>query len=215
MDITAGPDGNVWFAVRPMFIGSGPGVQRGIIGRITPTGAIREFLLPTVQGAPMLPGWITAGRDGNLWFTGIIAMERTLAHPRRRPLATPVLGRITPTGRISEFPLPTVKNGLDKITTGPDGNLWAAEGNLLRTGGHAIVRINPRLLVSAPVAKCVVPNLKGKTLAQAKKLLGRAHCRLGTVTKPAKHGHTLVVVSQKPAAKRSLPSGSKVSLRLG
>jgi hypothetical protein len=43
----------------------------------------------------------------------------------------------------------------------------------------------------------------------------RAHCKLGKVTKPTTHKHTLVVVSQQPAARKSLPSGAKVSLRLG
>jgi hypothetical protein len=66
-----------------------------------------------------------------------------------------------------------------------------------------------------PSPQCVVPKLEGKTLTQAKKLLGRAHCRLGKVTQPATHKHKLVVVSQNPAAKKTLPSGTKVGVRLG
>ena len=75
-----------------------------------------------------------------------------------------------------------------------------------------IVRIEPRLLNAA---KCVVPKLKGRTLARARKALRRAHCSLGHVKKPAKHKHQLVVVSQAPAARKKLPSGGKVNLRLG
>ena len=35
-----------------------------------------------------------------------------------------------------------------------------------------------------PATACVVPNVKGDTLAQAKKKLTAAHCKLGTTTNP-------------------------------
>jgi hypothetical protein len=46
-------------------------------------------------------------------------------------------------------------------------------------------------------------------------LLLRAHCKLGQVTGRTNSKHKLVVVGQKPAAKKALPGGSKVSVRLG
>ena len=54
--ITAGPDGNLWFAERL-------GVK---IGKITTAGVITEFPVPTFGS---YPNGITAGPDGNLWFT--------------------------------------------------------------------------------------------------------------------------------------------------
>ena len=67
-----------------------------------------------------------------------------------------------------------------------------------------------------PVTKCVVPNLKHKTLARTRQLLARAHCKLGKILKLKRHTkHKLVVVSQKPGAKRTMVAGSKVSVRLG
>ena len=54
--ITAGPDGNVWFAEN----------YGNNIGRITTAGVITEFPVPT---AASMPNRITAGPDGNLWFT--------------------------------------------------------------------------------------------------------------------------------------------------
>src|SRR5262245_28898572 len=54
-DITAGPDGNLWFTE-----GS---VRR--IGRISLAGVVTEFS----TGISGSPGGITAGPDGNLWFT--------------------------------------------------------------------------------------------------------------------------------------------------
>jgi subtilase family serine protease len=61
---------------------------------------------------------------------------------------------------------------------------------------------------------CLVPKLKGKTLAAAKGALTLAHCKAGTVTKQfssVQKGH---VVSQRPKPGTSLPEGSKVNLVL-
>ena len=66
---------------------------------------------------------ITAGPDGNLWFTEEGANK---------------IGRITPSGRITEFPIPTASSGPDGITAGPDGNLWFTEG-----AANKIGRITP------------------------------------------------------------------------
>src|SRR6266498_4945348 len=54
ISITAGPDGNLWFAERDVHK----------IGKITTGGVITEYPLP-IGGFP----WdITAGPDGALWF---------------------------------------------------------------------------------------------------------------------------------------------------
>jgi streptogramin lyase len=55
---------------------------------------------------------ITAGADGNLWFTDNYG-----------------IGRITPTGQITVFPVQAgVQTGEqqfpNEISSGPDGNLW-------------------------------------------------------------------------------------------
>jgi hypothetical protein len=59
-------------------------------------------------------------------------------------------------------------------------------------------------------ATCKAPKVKGKTLKAAKKLIAKAHCKLGKVTKPkhVKKGAHLVVTKQKT-------KGSSVSLTLG
>ena len=84
------------------------------------SGKIREFPLPR---ASSFPEGITAGPDGNLWFTELTGNQ---------------IGRITPAGAISEFALPTADSQPFGITVGPDGNLWFTE---LR--GNQIGRISP------------------------------------------------------------------------
>jgi hypothetical protein len=66
---------------------------------------------------------------------------------------------------------------------------------------------------SGDTAKCVVPSLKGKTLASAEKAITKAHCSVGKIKK-AKSSHVKKgrVVSQGAGPGKSLPSGTKVSV---
>lgn len=101
--ITVGPDGNLWFP---------SGTSE--IGRITPSGVVTEFDIPTAVAAPYA---ITAGPDGNVWFTE--------SNPNHDPSN---IGRITPSGQITEFPVDTTSyaagSNIPGIVAGPDGNLW-------------------------------------------------------------------------------------------
>lgn len=62
---------------------------------------------------------------------------------------------------------------------------------------------------------CTVPNLKGDSLAKAKKELKKNACTLGKVSGPKKHRKKLVVVKQGHKAKSDLPAGSRVNVTLG
>ena len=61
---------------------------------------------------------------------------------------------------------------------------------------------------------CTVPDLKGKTLAKARKLLQQAACTLGKVSGPKSHRSQRHIVKQSPAAKRDAPVGTKVNVSL-
>ncbi len=62
--------------------------------------------------------------------------------------------------------------------------------------------------------KCVVPKLKGKTLAAARKALKQAHCKLGKVKKPKGNKKKLRVRAQTKKAKAKLKAGTKVGVTL-
>jgi streptogramin lyase len=107
VDIAAGPDGNLWY-VEARNNGS-----PGAIGRITPAGSVTEFDLPPAVGISGLiysGSQITAGPDGNLWFT-----------------ATDAIGRVTPAGAVTLFGLQDPGLNPAGIVSGADGNLWFAE----------------------------------------------------------------------------------------
>ena len=74
------------------------------------SGKIREFPITTAINSQ--PVGITAGPDGNLWFTEIASNN---------------IGRISTAGVITEFAVPTANSQPVGITAGPDGNLWFTE----------------------------------------------------------------------------------------
>jgi virginiamycin B lyase len=101
--ITAGP-GGMWFTLSV--------AHR--VGLISPTGAMDLFPLPKGYS----PRWITLGPDGNLWFSidGSSLYECS------------EFGRITASGVITQFNLPTCVSGPFPIAPGPDGNVWFSIG---------------------------------------------------------------------------------------
>ena len=110
LNITAGPDGNLWFTNPADFY------RDGRIGRITPSGVVTQFQVPTNPNNGGSEPWgITTGPDGNIWFADVWDQ----------------IGKVTPAGEITMFVLPGPGPGSTHsvtsplgITTGPDGNLW-------------------------------------------------------------------------------------------
>jgi len=113
--ITTGPDGNLWYTDSAVTHDS-----TGVVARVTTTGVITPFTIPSP--APEIfpyPTGITAGPDGNLWFTEQFGGR---------------IARITPSGRITYYPVPSPGSGPADITRGPDGDLWFTENFANRIG---------------------------------------------------------------------------------
>ncbi len=87
------------------------------------------------------------------------------------------------------------------------------------TAGNTTSKSLTVTVSAKPLPRCVVPKLKGKSLSQAKRLLSRAHCKLGKVHKPKARKHhklpVLVVTKSSPGSGASRPNGTKVGLTLG
>jgi virginiamycin B lyase len=162
--IAAGPDGNLWFTEDTTAVNT--------IGRISTTGVVTEFPLPppldTEQTANVGDiGLLTAGPDGNIWFThvranviGVMSVSGTLLHTYPIPAPNSVPGWISTgpdgnmwvseqganniarvmvsSGHIDEFPIPTPNSHPNNIVTGPDGNMWFPEAK-----AGKIARITP------------------------------------------------------------------------
>ena len=171
-EITAGPDGALWFTEQ----------SGNRIGRITTLGQITEFTLPRVASGPI---GIAPGPDGALWFTELNRQPDRADHDLRTVHRVPVgvleppadrhhgrgdgnlwfterlgnaVGRITPGGSIDEFVVPASTPNLVGIAAGPDGNVWFAE-----LGGNNVGRITP----DGTIAEFPLPNPNSQPFAIA------------------------------------------------
>jgi virginiamycin B lyase len=105
--LAPGPDGLVWFNTTSE------------IGKITPAGVVTLYPAPEI--APTISG-LTPGQDGNVWFISSSTMSDSGSQ------SASVVGRITPSGEITTFPI--LPGPLaDQVATGPivearDGKLW-------------------------------------------------------------------------------------------
>jgi streptogramin lyase len=95
--LTNGGDGRFWYTYNDFN-------HRATVGAMTTTGATVDYV---VSEDSVYPRSIAKGSDGNVWFTD-----------------NQGIARITPSGQVTEFSLPSSKNTAADITLGPDGNLW-------------------------------------------------------------------------------------------
>jgi streptogramin lyase len=98
---------------------------------------------PTPPATSIRPFGITAGPDGNVWFTDF---------------RSNVVGLITTAGAITTFADPDGNlDGLGEIALGPDGALWFTSTNSNRIG--RIATIGPQPAPPEPVV--VAPRFTG------------------------------------------------------
>jgi streptogramin lyase len=127
--LVVGEEGDLWFVDSDE---AGPA-----IGRVTPSGTITEFKSTKNQNAESItlkePGDIVLGPDGNLWFT-----DSTFFYEGHNS----AIGRVTPSGTITEFEMPEAVSTPEQIIDGPDGNLWFTDPSR-GPFNRAIGRITP------------------------------------------------------------------------
>jgi streptogramin lyase len=132
-----GPDGNVWY------------LRSSSFGRITPAASAQEWSMAVSTNSIL-----AAGPDGNMWTGSYNSLVRlaltgtctsipttwtsyvtgiTSGPDGNLWCAAGGLGRVTPTGLTTFFPLDGMAYSTGGITTGSDGNLWLlANGQLYR-----------------------------------------------------------------------------------
>lgn len=120
------PGGRGWHAARPA---GAPAVVPGAASA-SATGQVKIF--PGIS----IPGGITAGPDGALWFTNLFGGS---------------VGRITTGGKISIF---RERGQPEDIVTGPDHNLWVS--NI--SGASGAFDSIARLTTSGRATYFTVPN---------------------------------------------------------
>jgi len=115
-EIVTGPDGDLWFTE----------IAGNRIGRMTPSGVLTEFPVPT--GSPgiatsSLPNVIARGPGGFLVFSEQRGNK---------------IGAITTDGRIVEFEVPTPASAPVGVTAGPAQDVWFAESSAANRIGRIL-----------------------------------------------------------------------------
>lgn len=106
VNLTIGPDNNLWFNVwRP---------TGGAIGRITSSGKVTLFPVPHTASVPD-EMWRDPG--GNLWFD-IVKIANGKA------VGIDALATVDQSGKITTIPIQSLGLGANGFTMGADGNVW-------------------------------------------------------------------------------------------
>ena len=145
--IVEGPDQNLWITLYPPAIGrmagnghltafgldrklgipssiiNGPARALWFIANGSPNRIVRTSLTGEMKAFGVPAGsavqWLALGSDSNLWFTDIARNK---------------IGRMTASGEIKEFSVPTPGAGVVGICQGPDEKLWFVEQNANKVG---------------------------------------------------------------------------------
>jgi virginiamycin B lyase len=121
--LSAGPGGAVWF------------IAGQDIDRITADGTVTSFPV-----GPALDSDLTTGADGNLWFAfGTVGGT--------------AVGRMTPCGSVTLFPLPASNVVAQDLVPGPDGAVWFSEGYI---SNGAIPKIG-RITTAGAITEYALP----------------------------------------------------------
>ncbi|HEX8085956.1 MAG TPA: PASTA domain-containing protein [Solirubrobacteraceae bacterium] len=213
--LAAGADGNIWF------VG-----DQDVVGRLVPGQGYSSFTIPHDETQPIEAAGIAAGPDGALWVA--VRNERELVRVAtdgsmtRVALRGPADGAIEADGGVlwvaMDHPSQPGRHYLARVQPGGAISYVEVGFEVIRLAGGAGVLVNGlqdegrtvvRVLSDA-ARSCVVPRLRGLSLAQARRRLAAANCRLGRV-RGRRRGR---VRSQSPRAASVRPAGTKVRVRM-
>ena len=141
-NVTAGPDGNLWMLAIRTPIGTDDDQLVAI--QMTPDGnysVFGAFLAHNGEDFLSNVSPLAVGPDGNLWYTASFYSQFPTANQGS------IVGRITPTGDVTNFTVPLFDIAQDGIgggiTAGPDGTLWVAIGDGIHGEPRGVRRFSP------------------------------------------------------------------------
>jgi hypothetical protein len=191
-------NGNVW--------GLGQtGPTGGVIERIAPDGTVSDFSLPAGEPRPRIEPvldplrmTLTAGPDGNIWFSDPYANQ---------------IGNITPDGTVTEYAVPTPGSFPAGITTGPDGNIWFTE---MGSGQIGEFVLNDPGTAARSAPKAQGPLAVNAAAVEALFASAEPHQVNGAVSsQPPTAASIDVVFAVRPSAALTVPTGSQVRAAAG
>ena len=179
-----------------MHLTTAPGSEWQLPGRNF-TVSDSTFAIPApVCDDPTLQSLVVNGAGDTSAGHNLAAMVGTAARPEDAPPPPP--------------PPPDLGGGSSGGSSG--GTQGGTPGSDGSGSGEPGTTSGTQRTPAAAAKRCVVPKLKGRTLAAAKRALKRAGCRVGKVSKRRSRKHAGTVLAQSKRAGRRLPRGTRVKL---
>ncbi|HWC47476.1 MAG TPA: hypothetical protein VG448_01150 [Solirubrobacterales bacterium] len=204
-----GSEGNLWFADN--------GQTPPPVERITPAGTIERFEAG-IDPSTYYLGPFALGADGNTWFS---VVKRSLLNGGRPKAGSAAIGRITPTGQITEFDKClrslTSYSRPDSLALGPDGDVWfstgstAEPGKATRASTPSIGRITPSGEITEFRLGLRPTSEPGRLVSAGGRIwfIDDYDFNIGMIAPPRQPPNTFLVLGPK-----HLPGSSGVLLRL-
>jgi virginiamycin B lyase len=133
--IARGAGGTMWFTE----------FRGAKVGTIASDGTIREF---AVGCTGCHPGPLAVDANGNAWFAEMNIDTDATAPGMPTTIGANVIGRVTPDGIVSEFPVPTKQSYPTALFVARDGTIWFTES----AGKIGHMASDGKILVELPVA---------------------------------------------------------------
>ena len=182
--VTAGPDGNIWLVVSYFPVEDQSTSVKDIV-MVTPEGKATPSRISDALPGDEVP---TVGSDGNLWlsahgFTRVTPEGATTIFPfwtstatyslsqgpdgnlwfSELPLdGTRAIGKVTPDGVVTEYPVNAQISASTTPTSGPDGNVWVpGSGMIGRITTDGVFTSFPLPNATAVVSSQLLPGFDG------------------------------------------------------
>jgi hypothetical protein len=189
---------------------SGPGEHRhGVAeGEAVAAGEFkRNFTFsPWAEKSYVVCAYLDAAAEA----TPDVRAKATFMIPNPEPVKAPYLNEAT-----NEFSPVAIAEGLRKEREREQLEKEKAEREHPPLPQSETTPGEPPLAVNHSVGGCLVPALRGRSLADARAALKRADCRLGAVTRPRRARGRLVVVRQSAPRGSRLAADAAVAVVLG
>ena len=126
-----GPDGDLWLAATALFTFGAKGgtvteSQPTRFAKVSPAGTVTVYTAPGNGQCSEITNCLTNGSDGNVWFT--LSTESATMNIKTavaQVVSTHgLIGKVTPRGHFTEYPLADPNNIPNDIIAGPGGDIW-------------------------------------------------------------------------------------------
>jgi streptogramin lyase len=169
--LALGPESSIYFTEQRL----------GRIGRISASGELREIAITPPTGLPTglslrpQPRFITSGGEGNMWFTDP---------------GTEAVGRVTPAGEVSEYPIQVASSGDTHVSSVPAPSYLTPTTITAVPGGLLFSEFNAKAIgLIEPSTQSTSEQSSASVSRRGTKASRRRGCETGSASRRGRRTH--------------------------